>query len=365
MAAMPYLAVYAASLEFWREHADWALYDEQGEALSFVDFLGLMDPTAGRPWSIHMLNECKKVLAALPFDGLHVDQYGEHFGDEDGKPKKVFDADGEVVDIPKAFSQFLHSLGAAHPAAPVTFNAVGNWPIAALAAAPQDFVYIEIWPPSTSYFDLVEIVLNARRLSRDKAVIIALYLPASRIANIRLADALIFSCGGARIELGDKERLLSDPYFPKHQALSPELKAVLRRYYDFAVRYQELFGPAVRSVPEPPLLEEPSLLVSEGIWHAVRQSPGRLTLCLVNMCGVIEPRWDKDHSEPQAQINGRLTLFSDQLIRQVLWATPDSLDPNLRSINWQVVENRIEVNLPELIYWAILVFELDEEMGTQ
>ena len=365
MAAMPYLAVYAASLGFWREHAKWALYDEQGEALSFVDFLGLMDPTAGRPWSIHLLNECKKVLAALPFDGLHVDQYGEHFGDEDGKPKKVFDAWGTAVDIPEAFSQFIHSLRAAHPMVPVTFNAVGNWPIAALAAAPQDFVYIEIWPPSTSYLDLVEIVLNARRLSGDKAVIIALYLPASRTANIRLADALIFSSGGARIELGDKERLLSDPYFPNHQALSPELKAVLRRYYDFAVRYQELFGPAIGSVPISPLIVQPSLQVPEGIWYAVRQSPGRLTVCLVNLYGLNEPRWDIDHTEPQVQKNGRLTLFSDQCMRQVLWATPDSHDSSLRPIDWQLVEKRLEVNLPELIYWAILVFELDEEKGTK
>ena len=32
MAAMPYLAVYAASLAFWEAHPEWCLYDEQGNA---------------------------------------------------------------------------------------------------------------------------------------------------------------------------------------------------------------------------------------------------------------------------------------------------------------------------------------------
>ncbi len=75
----------------------------------------------------------------------------------------------------------------------------------------------------------------------------ALYLPADRPTNIRLADALIFSCGGSRIELGEGERLLADPYFPKHQPLTPELRTTLRRYYDFAVRYGEWLGPAAPS----------------------------------------------------------------------------------------------------------------------
>ena len=99
MAAMPYLAVYAASLAFWQEHPEWALYDDQGQPLAFFDFLGLMDPTAGRPWSEHLQNEGVKVLEALPFDGLHVDQYGD--------PKEAFDVNGAAVDIPEAFSQFI------------------------------------------------------------------------------------------------------------------------------------------------------------------------------------------------------------------------------------------------------------------
>jgi dextranase len=45
MAAMPYLAIYAASLAFWEEHQDWGLYDKEGKPVTFEGFLGLMDPS--------------------------------------------------------------------------------------------------------------------------------------------------------------------------------------------------------------------------------------------------------------------------------------------------------------------------------
>src|SRR4030095_13714023 len=35
MAAMPYLAIYAASAEFWRSHPDWALYDQVESPIAF------------------------------------------------------------------------------------------------------------------------------------------------------------------------------------------------------------------------------------------------------------------------------------------------------------------------------------------
>ncbi|MFQ5410538.1 MAG: glycoside hydrolase family 66 protein, partial [Anaerolineales bacterium] len=225
MAALPYLAIYAASADFWRAHPDWALYDSQRQPIAFGEnFLGLMDPTTDGPWARHLLDECGRVLSALSFDGLHVDQYGD--------PKVAFNAAGAVVDLPAAFTSFVSAAKKAYPHAAVVFNAVGNWPIESLAVAPQDFVYIEVWPPTPTYRDLQQTVAGARKLSGWKPVVIALYLPTDRLVNIRLADALIFTCGGTRIEIGERERLLADPYFPKHQPISPDLMAALRRYYD-------------------------------------------------------------------------------------------------------------------------------------
>jgi dextranase len=191
-------------------------------------------------------------------------------------------------------------------------------------------------------------------MSGDKAVVIALYLPAQRTANIRLSDALIFSCGGARIELGEGDRYLTDPYFPNHQEISPDLDKYLQRTYDFTVRYQELFGPGA-GMSETVTAELPG-----GIWHVTRQSPGRITLSLVNLIGVQEKDWDKDHSEPSIQRDVVVKMVVEQPVRHLWWASPDGRDLRPQALDWQVDDNIIKATIPELAYWGILVFDFGE-----
>ena len=346
MAAMPYLAVYAASVEFWHAHPEWALYDAERRPIAFgQDFLGLMDPTPGGPWARHLLAECGRSLSALPFDGFHVDQYGD--------PKAAFDAAEQPVDLPAAFVGFVAALKAAHPRAAVLFNAVGNWPIEALVASPQDFAYIEVWPPSTAYRDVQRIVAGARAMSGGKPVVIALYLPADRAANIRLADALIFSGGGSRIEIGEGERLLADPYFPKHQPLSPELKEALRRYYDFAVRYGDLIGPG-GGVSTDPLVHTPP-----GVRAVSRSGHGWLTVCLINMTGLDGARWDEAHPNPVPLADISVRVAVGRPVHEVWWASPDRDQPELRPAAWESEAQSICARLPYLDFWAILAFQLD------
>jgi len=347
MAAMPYLAVYAASLDFWRAHPEWALYDAEGQPVTFHDFLGLMDPTPGSPWMEHLHQECSEVLAHLPFDGLHVDQYGD--------PKEGFTAVGDPIDIPTAFSEFIHTLKEIHPRASVVFNAVGNWPIEELANAPQDFVYIEIWEPNVRYRDIRRIVAEARSLSGGKAVVIALYLPGNQAENVLLADALIFSLGGSRIELGEKARLLADPYFPKHEPLSPSLKRKLRRYYDFVVRYGEWLGPSAS------VSQQPEVNVLPGVWTVVRTTPGWLVLNLINISGLGDPRWDKAQPTPTRLTTLSIQLDLDQSIRHAWWASPDSDDLSLAPITWILNDKTVSIVLPELDHWVIIVLELKSE----
>ncbi len=347
IASMPYLAIYAASLEFWRSHPEWALYNEEGEALTFIDFLGLMDPIRGGSWAEHLLAECERVLAALPFAGFHVDQYGE--------PKHAFNAMGHAVDLPQAFVDFISALKQRHPAKTVTFNAVGNWPIAALATSPQDFEYIEIWPPDTGYDDLLRIVREARSLSGGRPVVIALYQPAERPANIRLADALILSAGGTRIELGENARLLADPYFPKHEALSPELEQTLRRYYDFAVRYGELIGPGVCAGPDLHVGTPPDLCC------ITRAAPGRITVGLVNLAGIQNQRWDEDHPAPTTQERVEIVVEISGQVSGVWWASPDRNDMALTPAPCRAEGNVLHVTLPYLDYWIVLTMTFADE----
>jgi dextranase len=344
---MPYLAVYAASLEFWKDHPNWALCDESGQPLTFMDFLGLMDPTSGSPWITHLQRECARVLAELPFDGFHIDQYGD--------PKEAFNFKGERVDLPNAFDQFIHTLKGTFPNKVVTFNAVGNWPIETLAASPQDFVYIEVWPPRTRYRDLPDIVLEARKLSGGKPVVIALYLPADRPANIRLADALIFSSGGARIELGERARLLSDPYFPKHQGIPEDLSLTLRKYYDFSVRYEELLGPFAGHGP----VEQ--INAPAGVWKTIRTSPGKMVLCLVNLTALGDSGWDQAHPAPPSLTDVPVKVLTPAPVRQVWWGSPDGENLDLQRVDWSADDDLVQSFLPHFEYWGVLVYELDDQ----
>src|SRR5579883_2747118 len=64
----------------------------------------------------------------------------------------------------------------AHSDARVIFNLVENWPLETVAPTTPDAVYIEVWPPYTSYCDLQQLILGARQLAPEKQVILAAYL---------------------------------------------------------------------------------------------------------------------------------------------------------------------------------------------
>lgn len=345
MASMAYVAVYAASMELWRQKPEWALYDEHGEPVAFEeDFLGLMDPTHGSPWADHLQRRCDEILAALPFDGIHIDQYGE--------PRTAFNRDGEPVDLPTAFSDFVSELKKHHPDSRVTFNAVKNWPSETLATAPLDFAYIELWPDTPTYGEIGEIVERAHADSGNKPVVIALYIPADRETNIRLADALIIAHGGSRIELGEEGRLLSDPYFPLHEELPSSLRDVLRRYSDFRVRYGEFLGPAAR--PSPSRIKAP-----DGVCVVARDVPGWTVINLVNMSDIAEAQWDEDHPAPLSLSDVSLDIEIESEVRRVWLASPDGEDLHLQPADWSVDDGTVRVAVSSIEFWTMLAIEFE------
>jgi len=346
LAAMPYLAVYAASAAFWREHPDWALYDENGHPVPFgEDFLGLMDPTFGKPWAQHLLGECGRALEAIPFDGLHIDQYGD--------PKEGWDSGGEKVDLPAAFGDFIRSASERFPRKTILFNAVGNWPIETLAASPEHFEYIEVWPPKTGLLDLKEIVQNARRFSGGRPVVIALYLPADRPANVLLADALIFACGGSRIELGEGAQLLADPYFPKHQLIPEGLRSDLRRLYDFAVRYEEWIGPFVAD------LADLQVDVPAEVTWVARQSPSAVVVNLINLARLDPaPRWDIELQTPTPLRNIPISIAVPGKPKRVVSAGPEApIESAPAELEFLYSPGRITFTLPGIDLWRVIAIE--------
>jgi dextranase len=344
MVAMPYLAIYAASAPFWKAHPEWALYDQEHKLIPFGDdFLGIMNPTAGGGWTRHLLEECNKVLSRLPFDGLHIDQYGD--------PKTGYDQAGRVVDLPAAFADFITEAARRYPQVPILFNAVGNWPIERLAKTPVAFNYIEIWPPETHYTDVAEIVRNARQLSGGKPVVIALYLPASRPINNRLADAMILSAGGTRIEVGEAGRLLADPYFPKHEEMDEHLSETLRRQIELVIRYEKWISPLVEEC------EPQSLDVPDGVTYFFRKTGEGYSLSLVNLAGLQPLQWNEAHPAPEVQKDFTVSLHLDEPVKRVWLVSPDQDSLTPQALDFNSVAGRWVVKIPRLEIWDVLLFE--------
>lgn len=353
MAAMPYLAIYGASAEFWRAHPDWALYDEAGNPIAFGEnFLGLMDPSPGCLWSHHLLEECNRALEHIAFDGLHIDQYGD--------PKRAWDSHGNSVDLPMSFVDFIQSASDQHPSKTILFNAVGNWPIEALAKSAVDFLYIEVWPPAVEYLHLAEIVLMAVQHSHGKAVVVALYLPARHPANNLLADAVILACGGTRIELGEDGHLLSDPYFPKHEEISPEVSIQLRRFSNFMVRNGEWLrpynlSPTDREKWSQSMFNPEFISINDSIWTVVRSYPKAMVIQLVNLTGLYRHQhWNEVHSTPAACKDVILRLQSPVRPAQILWDCPEQTSgPQILESEYS--DGTLKVRIPKINFIGLVV----------
>ena len=354
VAAMPYLAVYAASPAFWRAHPESALYDKDGRPIPFgEDFLGLMNPASGSEWKDHLLAECACALENIAFDGLHIDQYGE--------PKQVWDARGQAVDLPNAFAEFIEAARINHPEKTILFNAVGNWPIEALAASPLDFMYIEIWPPDVRYRDVARVVLDAVSLSRGKPVVIALYLPADRPNNVMLANTVIAACGGTRIELGEQARLLTDPYFPKHQEIPTELKTALRGHYDFLIRYGEWMQSYPLTTEERGAWAigefSPGFVQTDSrVWTVARRRGNDLVLNLVNWNGLdADLTWNTPHPAPAPCANLQMSVHLSRKPAKVFYACPEQSEDGPLELDFDFKNGEASFLLPTL-YLSGVVF---------
>lgn len=347
IACMPYLAIYGASLAYWRTHQDSALYNAAGQPITFHDFLGLMDPSPDSDWTAHLSSECEKVLDQLPFDGLHIDQYGE--------PQKAYDSNGKTVNLPTAFVNFINNQKQKYKNKTIVFNAVKNWPIEALCSSREDFTYIEIWPPAIHYQDLVQIIHNAQQLSNNKPVVLALYIPARRTANVRLSNAVILASGASRVEIGENARYLSNPYFPKHQAISPSLYKSLRRYYDFAVAYQEWL--------KPNNCDSNNLKIQtpEEVLCLMNNTRARKIIHLINFNQIDEKRWDKQHSAPRSLREFQITVPTQWKVKQVQLASPDDKTLCLHPAQFYQANHEINISITSLKYWTMISIETEND----
>lgn len=364
MAAMPYTAVYAASIPFFESHRDWALFESGGDPSFFGDnFLVIMDPRPGSPWTLHLLDQFGQILAQTEFDGIHLDQYGA--------PQKGYDAQGHSYELDQPLADLIDSTAAVVEEArgregAVIFNAVTNWPIETVAPSKESVVYIEVWPPYTGFNDLNSLIRRAQNLGGGKPVVIAAYIHPAYETNARLNDAIIFASGAGHIELGEQGGYLADPYFPKYEMPSAGLSEALVRYYEFAIRYQGVLGPSALSEQKPagssvaiegvkttPALPTDKVMVIE------RVTGTHAALSLVNMVGLEHGEWEKELKSPPTPLRDTEVKIKDvtRQAAKIWFATPDREDISLQPLDFRQDGETITLTLPSLDYWSLILIE--------
>jgi dextranase len=336
MAAMPYTAIYAASPVFAGDHPDWQLFDATGKVVDFANgFLKITNPHG--PWQTHFVEECSKVLKALPFDGIHVDQYGE--------PKTGFDADGLPVDLPLGFVEILDNLRQRiDKDKAVVFNLVNNWPVEPMTESQLSFWYSELWPPETDLQRLWRTIVDNQHLN-PRPVVLALYIPPQWEHTVMMVQATILAAGGTHIAHGDHCSYLSDPYFPKAQQPSPTLAERLQQLADFAVAYEEglAFG---EDVTEDWIRELGLGGVNPLSGRVIiRSSRSRLFINILNGDG----RWDAELSAP-VPLEGLHLTFSSISLRHKWYASPEEPVPQELS----------DVRLPAIKNWLLICLEFED-----
>jgi len=381
MAALGYAAVYGAEPEYALAHPDEILYDAAGEPYSLEKLFYIMNIHRGNPWRARILAEMARAVREVPFDGLHLDQYGfpkdQAFGP---KPRAT------PYDLSEDFPPFIDdarvAVRAARAGARVIFNAVGNWPIETVASTTQDATYIEVWPPYDGYADLQTLILEARRLAPAKQVILAAYvkplqgatgdnLPPAEAAT-RLTSAAIWANGGFHLLLGESNAALCDPYYPAYATMTPAFARVMRRYYDFVVRYENaLADPRLVTAAGARGLEATrvegaaaSPFAEPGtVWTVARAMPGLHTVSLINLRGVTEANWNTPQPTPPSLHDVEVKVRVDGAVRAIFAASPDGDD--LRAIPLAVCPFQrggatwVGVRLPRLDYWSLIVVKTE------
>ena len=364
IAAMPYSAVYASSMDFYKLHPDWAMFNPDGTAHIFIEGkMVYMDPRPGSPWVQHLLAQFNDVLTRTAFDGIHLDQYGD--------PKVSYDAQGNAYDVGTPLAEIInatHDLvvkDRPQEDGAVVFNAVTNWPIEKVAPAKADFVYIEVWSPYTAFVELHQLIAQAQTLGKNKPVVLAAYIDPAMQANARLMDAIIFASGGGHIALGEQDGYLAEAYFPNYKTLTPELSAVLKRYIEFSIRYQDVFGPAGREAT--PAWQNritiqgaetsPSMLYDK-VYPLVRESDHFTALNLVNMLGLKHGEWAKEVSTPTPLAAAGVDVANvTRPVKRVWFASPDGTDIALQPLSFDQQNGALHVEIPGLQFWDMILIE--------
>jgi dextranase len=386
MAALAYGAIYASLKDFFDQHIEWGLYQNDGIPYTLADLFYIMDISPDSPWNDHIINEFKKVIE-FGFDGIHLDQYGY--------PKKAFTRNKELVDLSKCFLPFINrtkeELSFINQNVGLIFNNVGNFPTYATAEANHDVAYIEVWSPVNTYSELKRLIDDTKKYSGNKPIILAAYLapfnPKKAGFHQQQAEngalttmATIFASGAYHLLIGEEYKVLTEGYYPNYGEMSEPFKTKMRSYYDFIVQYQELiYGKFIDlsythtggynseiGRDNEIEFEGKDVIFSPGgnagtVWTIVKENDDFLVIHLINLVGLKDDQWNKPKETGPIELKDmKIRVLIEEKIDGVYLASPDhstcspiKLVPHRKEGSNGFVS---EVSVPSLDVWSMIYF---------
>ncbi len=331
----------------------------------FISNLYLLDPS-NTGWQNYMIAETKNVYKFLAFDGYHMDQLGDR--------GLRFKYDGTSMNLAASFKSYIDIIKTAIPDKYNVMNAVAQYGQQGIATSTSDFLYSEVWSPSDSYNDLVNIIKQNNALSNNsKNTVLAAYMNYDKAnspgyfntPSVLMANAVIFAFGGDHLELG--EHMLCKEYFPNNYlTMKDDLKKSLVNYYDFLVAYQNLLrdGGTFNTVD----ISSADTKMSVAVWPASsgyvgifgKKYDNSQVIHFINFSNSTTQLWrDNDGIQvmPALIKDAKMVLTTDKTVRKIWVATPDFVGGTSRSLNFTQLNNKVSFILPELRYWDMVVVE--------
>ncbi|MEG0743069.1 MAG: glycoside hydrolase family 66 protein [Clostridia bacterium] len=373
MLAQAYGAVYAASKAFHAQHMAWGLYASLEKPLVFIDTFYFMNIAS--PWREHLFTQYRSAMEQVGFDGIHMDTYGY--------PKRALDTNGNThnlqTELPALIvdaDRFLRTSGLTPH---LIFNNVGTWPVQSTQHAPQEAVYMEIWPPYDRLRHLRQAAMLAK--SAGKPIVLAAYLAPFRTQTEAeaLYCALISSfaialSGATQLLFGEKNAVLTQGYYADYTLLTPWQAERLHAYQDFFVRYQELFFD--QSLQDVSMThsgwdnmeyrcDTPYSVEGEPdkLWLTFLENDHRRAVGLLNLCGNADDRWNEGKAAPTPIHAIVLRILLLKPIHHAFYASPDEALGAVQMLPCECLETDRGVEavftIPKLFVSGLLWFDVE------
>ncbi len=392
MACMAYNMIYAANMTYLTDGSgidpSWRLVKQSGQdftcdmdaklgPVGVLQYFNLLNPK----WQEYIFTQENKVFNSFDFDGWHGDTIGENgvMQTPDGQALG-FDANGKpIVYVKDGYTQFLNAAKKAVGDKYLTFNPVGAQGIENVNISNVDALYTEFWPWDSnsdglkydSYYSIHKAITQAQEQSGGKSLVVAAYInyrnPKSSFNEpaVRMMDSVIFASGGAHIELGNGDCMLSDEYFPNDgkKKMRFDLPEHVERLYEFLVAYENLLRDGQRAVSRAVKLESVPVSIDgkpDTVWCFAKQDNSTEVYNFINLIGT-DSGWrdEKQLKKAPAELLGiNVRIYTECKAQSVFLASPDRSD--IRPIE---LEHRtgadeqgcyIEFIMPELAYWNMV-----------